>query len=132
MADVRSSDSPMEEGVALVGRSASSRGDARSTRIAGGVCGVVGAVLLGVYFAAPIQLPASNATAQQIAEFVERSHDRILLGGWLQGVGSLLGVVFFLALVHAAGATDRLAGLVVLLGSAVLLALSLIQSILFI
>jgi hypothetical protein len=49
------------------------------------------------------------------------------LGTWLQATGSLLSVIFFLALVHLAGGTTRLAGVLTLLGAAVLLAVVLLE-----
>ena len=46
-------------------------------------------------------------------------------------MGSLLGVVFFLALIHAVGGAGRLAGWVAMVGLAVLLALSVLEGLLF-
>src|SRR5258708_6509117 len=53
----------------------------------------------------------------------------MFLGAWLQATGSLLSVVFFLALVHRAGGAARLAGMLTILGSAVLLAVVLIEGV---
>jgi hypothetical protein len=48
-----------------------------------------------------------------------------VLGGWLQGIGSLLIVLFAIVLVHLAGAAHRIAGWVTLLAGATILAVSL-------
>ncbi len=50
-----------------------------------------------------------------------------MLGGWLQGIGSLLTVLFALALVHLAGATHRFAGWATLLAGAAILLVSLVE-----
>jgi hypothetical protein len=54
-------------------------------------------------------------------------HTTIVLGGWLQGIGSLLTVLFALALVHLAGATHRFAGWATLLAGAAILLVSLVE-----
>ena len=51
----------------------------------------------------------------------------ILFGGWTQGIGSLLTVLFALALVHAGGDASGFAGTVTKLASATILAVSLIE-----
>jgi hypothetical protein len=93
---------------------------------------VVGSLFLVVYFSAPLNLPPDNATVGQIARFAVANHDRIMLAAWLQSMGSLLGVVFFLALIHATGGVARLASWVAMVGLAVLLTLSVIESLFFI
>jgi len=97
------------------------------------LCGILGVVLLGLYFgigaaAGLAQLPdsASPAAVQSIAT---RYHDVWLLGAWIQGVGSMLSVIFILGLVHLAGGTTRLAGMLTQLGSATLLAVVLIEGV---
>ena len=49
-------------------------------------------------------------------------HALLGIGSWIQSVGALLCVLFFLGVVELAGGADTLAGRIVLLGSAVLLA----------
>jgi hypothetical protein len=97
------------------------------------LCGILGTVLLGLYFGigASIglaQLPP-GAKAAQILRVATQYHDLWFLGTWLQATGSLLSVIFFLALVHLANGTTRLAGVLALLGSAVLLAVVLIEGV---
>lgn len=71
--------------------------------------------------------PPANYTTEQLREFAIRHHNEIAFGGWLQGMGSLLIVVFTLALVHLADATDRLAGWITLLAGACILMVSLVE-----
>jgi hypothetical protein len=81
----------------------------------------------GVGFSLP-QLPADATTAQVVGEATQY-HLLWLLGAWIQATGSLLSVLFLLGLVHLAGATTRFAGVLALLGSAVLLAVVLIEGV---
>ena len=106
---------------------------AQLSRILIALCGILGTVLLGTYFGVGFsiglaQLPP-DATVAQVVSVATRYHTLWFLGTWLQATGSLLSVVFFLALVHRAGAAVRLAGLLTSLGSAVLLAVVLIEGI---
>ena len=105
----------------------------RQSSILVALCGILGTVLLGVYFGVGFsiglaQLPP-GATMAQVVSVATQYHNLWLLGAWLQATGSLLSVVFFLALVHRAGAAARLAGMLTLLGSAVLLAVVLIEGV---
>src|SRR5919199_4081254 len=99
----------------------------RQSRILVALCGILGVAALGVYFAAPFPMPPANATVTQVTGFAERYHNMLLLGEWLQATGSLLSVVFFLAIVHLAGAATRFAGMLTVLASAVLLAVGLLE-----
>jgi hypothetical protein len=97
------------------------------------LCGILGTILLGLYFGigAAIglaQLPPATTQAQ-VVHVATAYHDLWYLGAWLQATGSLLSVVFFLALVQQAGGAARLAGVLTLLGSAVLLAVVLIEGV---
>jgi hypothetical protein len=98
-----------------------------------GLSGLLGVVLLGLYFGVGFsvglaQLPP-DAPASQVVDLATRYHDLWFLGTWLQATGSMLSVLFFLALVQRAGAVTRLAGLLTLLGSATLLAVVLIEGV---
>ena len=97
------------------------------------LCGLVGTVLLGLYFGVGAgvglaQLPPSASQAQVVSMALQY-YNLWFLGTWLQATGTLLSVIFFLALVHQAGAASRLAGMLTLLGSAVLLAVVLIEGV---
>jgi hypothetical protein len=90
------------------------------------LCGVLGTLtLIGSFFVNPG--PPPDATVAQLVDFATRHHTTIVLGGWLQGIGSLLTVLFALALVHLAGATHRFAGWVTLLAGAAILVVSLVE-----
>ena len=88
---------------------------AQLSRILIALCGILGTVLLGLYFGVGFsiglaQLPP-DATIAQVVSVATQYHNVWFLGTWLQATGSLLSVVFFLALVQRAGATTQLAGL---------------------
>ncbi len=94
------------------------------------LCGVLGTKALVAYYAAPftwMPLPPPNATADQVLAFGNQYHNAILWDTWLQAVGSLLSVIFALALVHLAGASQRFAGRLTLLACGVILALALME-----
>jgi hypothetical protein len=94
--------------------------------ILAGLCGVAGAIILGISFAIN-PAPPANATTAQLADYAAQHHNTIVLSGWMQGTGSLLIVLFALALVHFSGATNTYAGWVTLLSGAVILMVSLVE-----
>jgi hypothetical protein len=100
---------------------------AASIRVGAAACGLVGVIALGVYFGAAPPLPPPDAGATQVADIGFRYHDILLLGAWLQATGTLLCVVFLIALVHLAGGAARLSGLLTVVGSGTLLAVSVIE-----
>jgi hypothetical protein len=89
-------------------------------------CGILGVLALVASFNVNPGPPA-NASIAQIVDFGKQYHDSILVGAWLQGVGSLLNVVFVLALVHLAGYGDRFAGRLTLLAGVTILNVSLVE-----
>jgi hypothetical protein len=101
----------------------------RLPRIGAALCGIVGTVLLGIYFLAAPPLPPADASAAQVASAATQYQTTWFLGAWIQATGSLLSVVFYLALVHLAGGMSRLAGTLTLLGSAVLLTVALVEGV---
>lgn len=105
----------------------------QQTRILIAVCGILGTILLGLYFGVGFsvglaQLPL-DSTAAQVVSIGREYRSLWFLGTWLQATGSLLSVVFFLALVQRAGRTASLAGLLTIVGSAVLLAVVLVEGV---
>ncbi len=98
----------------------------RSLHILAALCGIVGTVTLVSSFVIN-PAPPANATLAQLREFASRNHGGIVFGGWLQGIGSLLTVLFALSLVHLAGATNRLAGWITLLAGGTILMVSLVE-----
>lgn len=106
---------------------------AQLSRILIALCGILGTILLGLYFgvgfsAGLAQLPPDTAAAQ-VVNIGKEYRNLWFLGTWLQATGSLLSVVFFLALVQRAGRTASLAGLLTIVGSAVLLAVVLVEGV---
>ena len=91
------------------------------------LCGIVGVIALGVYFGAAPPLPPLGASLSQVTDVGRRYHDVLFLGAWLQATGTLLCVVFLVALVQMAGAATRLAGLLTVVGAATLLAVAAIE-----
>ncbi len=94
------------------------------------LCGVLGTIALTLYFTAPfisLPLPPPNATAAQMLTFGKTYHTTILFDTWLQQIGTLLSVIFSLALVHLAGASGKLAGKLTLLTAGVITSLSLAE-----
>jgi hypothetical protein len=98
-----------------------------SIRVGAAACGLVGVTALGVYFGAAPPLPPPDAGATQVADIGVRYHGILLLGAWLQATGTLLCVVFFVALVQLAGGAARLSGLLTVVGASTLLAVSVIE-----
>lgn len=107
---------------------------AQRSRILIALCGILGTILLGLYFGVGFSLGLAqlslNSTAAQIVSIGREYRNLWFLGTWLQATGSLLSVVFFLALVQRAGRTASLAGLLTIVGSAVLLAVVLVEGVL--
>ena len=90
------------------------------------LCGQAGAIILTASFAINPGPPA-GATVTQMAEFARSHHNLIVLGGWSQGIGSLLLVIFALGVVHLAGAEQRLAGWLTFLSGTAILMVSLVE-----
>lgn len=90
------------------------------------LCGIIGPVILVASFVIN-PAPPADYTTTQLHNFAIQHHNGIVLGGWLQGMGSLLIVVFALALVHLAKATHRFAGWITLLAGATILMVSLVE-----
>jgi len=90
-----------------------------------GLSGVAGVVLLGVSFA--INSAPPDPSSSELLAFGRQHFADIVWGAWLQAVGPLMIVLFALALVHLAGATQRLDGWMTFFGATVLMTVSLIQ-----
>jgi hypothetical protein len=95
-----------------------------------GLCGIAGPIALTVYFAAPAltNWPYAGASATQLTTYASHHQTLFFAGAWFQATGTLLSVVFFLAIVQMAGAATRLPGLVVIVASASLLGLVLVEA----
>jgi hypothetical protein len=95
-------------------------------RIVAGLCGILGAVVLVSSFLMNPAPPADFSVAQ-LRDFAVQHHNSIVFGAWLQGIGSMLLVLFAMALVHLAGATHHFAGWITLLAGATILMVSLVE-----
>src|SRR5215813_1967174 len=94
------------------------------------LCGILGTIALTLYFSAPftwMPLPPQNATAIQILEFGKKYHAAILIDTWLQQFGTILSVIFALALTQLAGTPATFAGRLTLLASTIITSLSLAE-----
>lgn len=95
--------------------------------------GILGVILLGTYFGVGFSVGltqlSSSATMAQVVRLGIQYHNLWLLGAWLQATGSLLCVVFFLALVQKTGGTAQLAGMLTMVGASILLAVVLIEGV---
>ncbi len=105
----------------------------QQTRIVIAICGILGTILLGLYFGVGFSVGLASlppdSTATQVVSIGKEYRNLWFLGTWLQASGSLLSVLFFLALVQKAGRVASLAGLLTILGSAVLLAVVLVEGV---
>ena len=94
------------------------------------LCELIETAALTIYFSAPynwLPLPPINATATQMFIFGHTYHTAILIDTWLQQFGTILTVVFVLALVQFAGTSQTLAGRLTLLVCTVITSLSLAE-----
>ena len=98
----------------------------RLLQIVAGLCGILGAVALVSSFIMNPAPPADFSLAQ-LREFAIQHHSGIVFGAWLQGMGSLLLVLFAIAIVHLAGATNQFAGWITLLAGTTILMVSLVE-----
>lgn len=79
----------------------------RAFCILNGLSGIVGVALISLSFNINPG-PPPGATSAALMEFGRQHYASILWGAWLQAVGPVLIVLFAFALVHLAGATQRL------------------------
>src|SRR5215510_801815 len=90
------------------------------------LCGIIGPIILVASFVIN-PAPPADYTVPQLREFAIQHHNGIVFGGWLQGIGSLLIVLFAIALVHLAKAANTFAGWITLLAGITILMVSLVE-----
>lgn len=73
-----------------------------------------------------------DAPIPELIAFARQHYAAELWGAWLQAVGPVFIVLFAFALVHLAGATQRLAGWMTIFGATTLMTVSLIEIIFYI
>src|SRR5215469_4309077 len=98
----------------------------RSFCVLSGLSGIVGVAMLVLSFAINSG-PPHDADSAELIRFGQLHSVTVLWGAWLQAVGPVLIVLFAFALVHLAGAAQRLAGWMTLFGASVLMTTSLIE-----
>lgn len=99
---------------------------ARLFRIMVAVCGLLGVIALVVSFSIN-PAPPAGASIRQIVVWGQAHENLILAGSWLQGFGSLLEMIFIIALVHLANATQRLRGLITIAAAIIIASVSLVE-----
>lgn len=87
----------------------------RQLRRPAAICGVVGPLALVVCFGTPALAgwPYGGGTASQFVRYATSHQTLFYTGACCQATGTLLSIVFFLALVHLGGAATRFAGTIV-------------------
>jgi amino acid transporter len=95
----------------------------RLFRILVALSGICGVAALGYYYSVPFPLPPANATLALITAFVAQYRNAVLFDTWLQAVGALLTVVFFVALVYLANAGSKFSGGMTIVASALTLSI---------
>jgi hypothetical protein len=102
----------------------------RTFRKAAALCGIAGPIALTVYFATPAfsNWPYAGASPANLTAYALDHQSLFYAGAWFQATGTLLCIIFFLAIVQQAGATARLSGVLVVVSSTALLGLVLVES----
>jgi hypothetical protein len=99
----------------------------RASAIFAAGSGIIGAAVLGVYFSQPVALPAANASVDVVNQFALHNQRALMLGGWIQAVGTLFAVVFFVGLVVIGEAAGTLAGMMTIISSAAIWIVGLVE-----
>ncbi len=98
----------------------------RRFRLLAALCGILGVVTLITSFLIN-QGPPPGSTIAQVMVWGKQNVTPVLVGAWLQGIGSLLNVIFVFALVRLANATNWFSGLLTMLAATIILAVSLTE-----
>ena len=96
----------------------------------GAASGIVGPLLLTIYFAAPAfaNWPYSGGSPDDLMRYADSHQTLFYAGAWLQATGAASSVFFFLVLVWLSKARDSIAGLTTIVSSAVLLGVVLVEA----
>ena len=106
------------------------RGNTNRLRAWGALAGIVGPVLLVVYFATPALTgwPYAGASPGTLVAYANSHALLFYAGGWLQATGALLSILFFLVLLKLSGTAGQLAGLATIVGCALLLSVVVVEA----
>lgn len=89
--------------------------------------GLFGVIILITSFIINPGPPQAHPTAEQLTAFGQAHYTQITAGAWMQAVGTVLCIVFAVAIVHLDGATARFAGWMTLYGGTLLVTTSLVE-----
>jgi hypothetical protein len=92
--------------------------------------GICGQLALGVYYSGilvPRQLITGNLPTSQLLELIDRNQTAIFWDAYLQGIGTLLSVIYFIRLVYLSRSGSKFSGWLVFIISSVILSLSLVD-----
>lgn len=101
-------------------------------RLLAGAAGFAGTAALGASFFLLPAPPALTAPPAALAGYATLHHHAMLAAAWLEGTGTLLQVIFVLALAHLAGPRAGLAGRITTLAGAAILTVSLVYDLMVI
>jgi hypothetical protein len=94
--------------------------------------GLAGAAALGASFGMLPHPPPVTASLAELTGYAASHHRVMLTAAWLEGTGTVLQVVFILALAHLAGARAGLAGQITTVACAAVLGISLVYDVMLI
>lgn len=98
----------------------------RMFRVLIAITGFVGVVALSASFAIN-PAPPAGLTIPQVVMWGKEHEVLIQAGAWLQAFGSLLEVIFILAILHITGAMKRFSGLIVAASAILIMGVSLVE-----
>src|SRR5579883_2667706 len=104
--------------------------DTRAFRFLTALAGGIGVIILVASFRINAGPPPGAGLAEAL-EYGRQHATAIALSAWMQGMGSLLNVLFVLALMGLAGCSHKLSGRIALLSSVGILATSLVECALY-
>jgi hypothetical protein len=114
------------------GRAASGPAVSAQWRWLAGAAGFAGAAALGASFGVLPPPPPLTAPTAALTRYAASHHHTMLAAAWLEGTGTLLYVIFVLALVHLVGARAGLAGRITTVACAAVLGVSLVYDVMLI
>jgi len=94
--------------------------------------GLAGAAALGASFGLPPHPPPLTAPLAALTRYATSHHHTLLAAAWLEGTGTLLQVIFVLALAHLAGTRAGLAGRITTVACTAVLGVSLVYDVMLI
>lgn len=100
------------------------------SRQAAAACGILGPILLAIYFGAPAVSgwPYAGASPDELVRFADAHAWLFYAGAWLQVTGTLLSIVFYIALLSAGRAQETFWGYVLLIAAGSVLTLVVVEA----